>query len=113
MTRTYPSAAYQEDTHNHYRYRYIYIGIPTPYNFQSPNKESTTLALPYASAGHGRRPVNPADWTMERENRPLGRGNTEQQLAEGMYDHAPPDRTRMATQGPDMGLRGIGRPMRA
>ena len=91
-------------------------GWLSPYNFQSPNKfGNTKMALPFASAGHGRRPANPADWTLERENRPLGRGNTEQQLAEGMYDTGR-GTPRMATAGPDQGARALGPlniPMRA
>lgn len=83
-------------------------GWLSPYNFQSPNKDSTKMALPYASAGHGRRPVNPADWTMERENRPLGKGNTELALAEGMYNTSVTP--GMPTRGMDQG--GIGPPMR-
>lgn len=60
-------------------------GWLSPFNFQSPNKGSNIMALPFASAVHGRRPNTPADWTMNREGRPLGNGNTEGELAAGMY----------------------------
>ena len=43
------------------------------------------MALPFASAVHGRRPANPNNWVMDRSNRPLGRGNTENELAAAMY----------------------------
>lgn len=82
-------------------------GWLSPYNFQSPNKGSSQMALPFASAIHGRRPNDPANWTMDRSSRPLGRGNTEQQLAEGMYD-TPGTTPRMATRGQDTG--GLGGP---
>ena len=82
-------------------------GWLSPYNFQSPNKGSSNMRLPFASARYGKRPQDPAHWTLNRANRPLGSGNTEQQLAEGMYDTTP-DGTRMATRGPDMqGVPGI------
>ena len=64
-------------------------GWLSPFNFQSPRKTSSDLRLPFASAQHGRRPLNVDNWTMDRSNRPLGTGNTEQQLARGMY--AAPD----------------------
>jgi hypothetical protein len=60
-------------------------GWLSPYNFQSPRKGSPYLRLPFASAQHGRRPTNPDNWTMDRRYRPLGSGNTEQELARGMY----------------------------
>lgn len=65
-------------------------GWLSPFNFQSPNKGSNQMALPFASAVHGRRPANPADWTMDRSGRPLGEGNTEGELAAGMYANARP-----------------------
>jgi hypothetical protein len=60
-------------------------GWLSPFNFQSPNKGSRGMALPFASALHGKRPVDPNAWVMDRSNRPLGRGNTEGELAAGMY----------------------------
>lgn len=70
-------------------------GWLSPYNFQSPGKGEPWMALPFASAKHGRKPPSingrpGADsWTISRAGRPLGRGNTEQALAEGMYDISP------------------------
>jgi len=61
-------------------------GWLSPYNFQSPRKDSSDLRLPFASAQHGRRPANADNWTMDRSNRPLGKGTTEQLMARGMYD---------------------------
>jgi hypothetical protein len=63
-------------------------GWLSPFNFQSPNKDSNMMALPFASAVHGRQPANPAQWQMNRENRPLGQGNNERSLAAGMYANA-------------------------
>lgn len=60
-------------------------GWLSPYNFQSPRKTRNGLRLPFTSATHGRRPDDARNWTMDRSNRPLGRGNTEQELARGMY----------------------------
>ena len=60
-------------------------GVLSPYNFQSPRKGAQYLRLPFASAQHGRRPQNPDNWTLNRENRPLGMGNTEPELATAMY----------------------------
>lgn len=65
-------------------------GWLSPYNFQSPRQNSADLRLPYTSATHGRRPADPDNWTMDRSNRPLGRGNTNQALAAGMYSVADP-----------------------
>lgn len=62
-------------------------GWLSPYNFQSPHKDSSYMNLPFASAQFGKRPSRdrPRDWTIDRTTRPLGNGNTEQQLARGMY----------------------------
>lgn len=60
-------------------------GVLSPFNFQSPNKENSNMALPFASAVHGRRPGRPTDWVVSRANRPLGDGNTEGELAHAMY----------------------------
>lgn len=60
-------------------------GWLSPFNFQSPNKAGTKMYLPFASATHGKRPVDMENWTLERAGRPLGRGNDENSLAQGMY----------------------------
>lgn len=60
-------------------------GVLSPWNFQSPRQDETTMRLPYASAVHGNRPRNPNNWTLERENRALGSGNNIEALAAGMY----------------------------
>ncbi len=68
-------------------------GWLSPFNFQSPRKGRNDMRLPFASAVHGKRPRDPENWTMDRSNRPLGRGNTEGELAMGMYANenaAPP-----------------------
>lgn len=68
-------------------------GWLSPFNFQSPEKGAATLHLPFASAKHGRRPQNFGgdrnSWSISREGRPLGSGNTESQLAAGMYGKGP------------------------
>ena len=77
-------------------------GWLSPYNFQSPNRGSSLLYLPFARAQHGRRPIDPNQWAFNRENRPLGKGNTPQELARGMYD-VPDDGPRtLNTRGPDI-----------
>ena len=60
-------------------------GWLSPFNFQSPNKLSSTMGLPFRSATHGRRPAPGTDWTMDRSSRPLGRGNVDLDLAQAMY----------------------------
>jgi len=80
-------------------------GWLSPYNFQSPFKGGTRMGLPYASAKHGRRPAAPGPggtWSVDRSEQPLGQGNSEQALARGMYNGAPPSRV-MPTFGPDFG----------
>ena len=61
-------------------------GWLSPYNFQSPRKTRGRMYFPFASAQSGRKPDNARNWSMDRAGRPLGRGNTEQELARGMYD---------------------------
>ena len=70
-------------------------GWLSPLNFQALRKDSRDLRLPYASARHGKRPRddNPDNWAVSRENRPMGRGNTEGELASGMYGVGPTGRS--------------------
>jgi len=60
-------------------------GVLSIFNFQSPGMGDTDLRLPFASAQTGHKPTDPENWTINRENRPLGKGNTPQELARGMY----------------------------
>jgi hypothetical protein len=60
-------------------------GVLSIFNFQSPGMGDSDLRLPFASAITGHKPANPNNWTINRENRPLGNGNTPQELARGMY----------------------------
>lgn len=68
-------------------------GWLSPFNFQSPNKDDSMMALPFASARHGRRPGPGQKWELNRSGRPLGKGNTENELAAAMYanDRPGPD----------------------
>ena len=66
-------------------------GWLSPYNFQSPGKYDSGMALPFASAKHGRRPAQRSEWVMDRSTRPLGRGNDENRLADGMYANGGPE----------------------
>mgnify|MGYP003309130422 CR=1 FL=1 len=66
-------------------------GWLSPYNFQSPKFEPDRLYLPYSSAQHGRRYP---DAHIDRSRRMFGNGNTDQQLAAGMYDVTPPPTQR-------------------
>jgi hypothetical protein len=69
-------------------------GWLSPFNFQSKRKHQSDLRLPFASATFGKRPRNINDWTVDRQNRPLGQGNVENELARGMYSG---DATRSTT----------------
>jgi hypothetical protein len=61
-------------------------GYLSYFNFQSP--KSNALRFPFASAKYGRRPAgeNPNTWAYSRANRPMGQGDTPQQLARGMFN---------------------------
>ena len=60
-------------------------GWLSPFNFQSPRKSDSILALPFNSARVGRRPDPANQWLLNRANRPLGAGTDEGSLARGMY----------------------------
>ena len=68
----------------------------SPFNFQTPDI-GATMRLPYASAKHGARPSSgtPDGWSIDRSNRPLGRGNDLSSLAKGMYDNKTIDRSHV------------------
>lgn len=62
-------------------------GVLSVFNFQKPRAASSQLRLPFASAKHGKRPEGGVDsWSIDRATRPLGRGNTYGELAQGMYN---------------------------
>ena len=60
-------------------------GWLSPFNFKSPNLSSNQMALPFSSAQYGKKPAAGTKWNVNRENRPLGQGNTTGELASGMY----------------------------
>lgn len=76
-------------------------GWLSPYNFGLHKTDSWSgMRLPFASAGHGARPMDeqgrndPTKWSIERSGRPLGNGNSYKELATGMYTRG--DNTRRA-----------------
>ena len=59
-------------------------GLLSPFNFQSP--DTGRMYMPFASAKVGKRPDAPEDWSYDRRNRPMGKGNDLPSLAAGIYD---------------------------
>jgi hypothetical protein len=96
-------------------------GWLSPFNFQSPKFDPDRMFYPFASAKTGRRPTDgPDGWSYSRNGRPLGSGNTDEQLAMGMYDvPVPGNRIRnnarpgLAPPPPNAGAGGMFNPLAA
>lgn len=65
-------------------------GWLSPWNFQQSNRNRNKLYLPYASSRYGMRPKDNTEkeniWSYPRNNRVMGGGGTDQELAYGIYD---------------------------
>ena len=79
-------------------------GLLSPWSFAANGDNRRGLRLPFASAQHGRRPANPADWTLDDTSQPLSGQRSTAELADGMYNRNPPG-VRAAMGGAPRGFK--------